>query len=99
MMVGETKQSEPEFVVSIILFIYYSLVALTIYTSLNYRASEPVAVRRFFAVSSLFGAYFFVVFWAMAYGIINLFITYVPEGEVFKDEEEENPIEYTLPNL
>ncbi len=35
----------------------------------------------------------------MAYGILVLFIGYVPEAGSFKEEPEENPIVYTLPSL
>lgn len=59
------------------------------YTSLNYSHSNLLAIKRFFSISTLFGIYFFVVFWIMIYGILVIFFGYSPEGGTFKPENTE----------
>ena len=94
--IGQSTQTVAEFIVALFLFVYFSLIGFTMYTSLNYKASDKIAVQRFFSVSTLFGLYFVIVFAMMAYGAVSLFTSYVPEGQKPKDP---NASKYLLPNL
>jgi hypothetical protein len=65
----------------IILFFYFGLITLTIYTSLNYKANEQVAIIRYFRISTLFGIYFFLLFGSLIYLLVNFYFNFQPEIE------------------
>jgi hypothetical protein len=67
--------------VDIILFFYFCLIALTIYTSLNYKANEKVAIIRYFRISTLFGIYFFLLFGSLIYLLVNFYFNFQPGFE------------------
>ncbi len=79
---AEANLKQATYFVEIILFIYFCLIALTIYTSLNYKANEKAAIKRYFRISTLFGFYFFLLIGSLIYIIIHFYLGFHPEIEV-----------------